>query len=92
MARTCRRSPGVRRGTLGPPTRSHALRKLTWRTAGAAIVQPPLCSSVVRSNYEQPLVAPQLGQAWQQPARCMMSPQTWQSTVSDCAHHVRARR
>src|SRR5947209_15342541 len=33
--------------------------------------------------YEHPLVAPQLGQAWQLPARCMMSPQTWQSTVSD---------
>ena len=28
-------------------------------------------------------MAPQLGQAWQLPARCMMSPQTWQSTVSD---------
>ena len=27
-------------------------------------------------RYEQPLVAPQLGQAWQDPARCMMSPQT----------------
>ncbi len=25
---------------------------------------------------------PQLGQAWQVPARCMMSPQTWQSTIS----------
>ena len=32
--------------------------------------------------YEHPLVAPQLGQAWHEPARCMMSPQTWQSTVS----------
>lgn len=28
-------------------------------------------------------MAPQLGQAWQLPARCMMSPHTWQSTVSD---------
>src|SRR4249920_3728752 len=36
-----------------------------------------------RRTYEQPLVAPQLGQAWHEPARCMMSPQTWQSTVSD---------
>jgi hypothetical protein len=27
-------------------------------------------------RYEQPLVAPQDGQAWQEPARCMMSPQT----------------
>ena len=25
-------------------------------------------------SYEQPLVAPQLGQAWHEPARCMMSP------------------
>ena len=38
---------------------------------------------VVVRRYEHPLVAPQLGQAWQLPARCMMSPQTWQSTVSD---------
>jgi hypothetical protein len=28
------------------------------------------------SGYEQPLVAPQLGHAWQDPARCMMSPHT----------------
>ena len=28
------------------------------------------------SLYEQPEVAPQLGQAWQEPARCMMSPHT----------------
>lgn len=41
------------------------------------------CISDATSHYEQPLVAPQLGQAWQEPARCMMSPQTWQSTVSD---------
>ena len=27
-------------------------------------------------------MAPQLGQAWQLPARCMMSPHTWQSTTS----------
>ena len=26
---------------------------------------------------------PQLGQAWHEPARCIMSPQTWQSTISD---------
>ena len=41
----------------------------------------PMVRIVVRADqrdagYEQPLVAPQLGQAWQLPARCMMSPQT----------------
>jgi hypothetical protein len=37
----------------------------------------------LNSRYEHPLVAPQLGHEWQLPARCMMSPHTWQSTVSD---------
>jgi hypothetical protein len=34
------------------------------------------CISDVTRRYEQPLVAPQDGQAWHEPARCMMSPQT----------------
>ena len=34
------------------------------------------CKSDATRHYEQPLVAPEDGQAWQEPARYMMSPQT----------------
>ena len=34
------------------------------------------------SDYEQPLVVPQLGQAWQLPARCMTTPHCMHSGAS----------
>ena len=65
-----------------PPTRRplDPLTALTERAVPAASIATGTVAD--RSGYEQPLVLPQLGQAWQEPARCMMSPQTWQSTTS----------
>ncbi len=61
------RSSGVR---CGPTVRSACrTRQIHW---SRSITNRALRRAV----YEQPLVAPQLGQAWQEPARCMMSPQT----------------
>src|ERR1700747_1216604 len=50
--------------------------------AGALVRERGRPDRVRRRRYEQPLVAPQDGQAWHEPARCMMSPHTWQITTS----------
>src|SRR5688500_2966627 len=44
----------------------------------------PVTSPHVPAAQEQPLVLPQLGQAWHEPARCIWTPQVMQYGASEC--------
>ena len=44
------------------------------RDEGAGSTGPLARPSGLTGVYEQPLVVPQLGQAWQEPARCIWTP------------------
>ena len=59
------------RGVVSSPPMTEDRRDITFGRIVVAPGRPP-----ARSGHEHPLVAPQLGQAKHEPARCMMSPQT----------------